>query len=242
MRQPVRRVGRTPIRTFVKPRMTSEITAKRPTAPAAIPAALAALIALLGWVALAIEFDRSVSLSLSKGRGWGEALFLYFRFFTILTNIGVATLMSVTAMRLAAGRSAPPTRVFNAGLIYILVTSVTYEWLLRSQWHPRGLQFYTDIVIHDVVPALTLLFWLAFAPRDNARWRDALWMLAYPAAFFAATLLAGALGQDYPYDFLDVDKLGYARVFVTGVIFVAVFYVLGLATTALSRSWAGTQR
>ena len=199
--------------------------------------ALAAITAGLGWFSLIVEFDRSLTTSLAKGRSLAEAAFLYFRFFTILTNIGIAVLMSVTLARLATRRNLPPARLFNAGLAYILVTCGTYEIVLRSQWAPHGMQFFTDTVIHDVVPALTLVFWLAFAPREGTRWRDALWTIAYPAAYLAMTLVAGALGEGYPYNFLDVDKLGFGSVLVVAAIFLAIFYALGLVTTGLSMGW-----
>ena len=204
----------------------------------ALGSALAGLTAALGWIALALEGRRSIEGSLGEGLGLPEALFLYLRFFTILTNIGIALLMSFSAVRLSGGRPLPSARLFNAGLIYILVTCATYEIMLRSHWSPRGLQFLTDMVIHDIVPALTLLFWVGFAPRAGTRWPDALWMLVYPAAYFAMTLGAGALGEGYPYSFLNVDKLGLGSVLVVAIVFLATFYALGLVTTGLSKAWA----
>ena len=52
---------------------------------------------------------------------------------------------------------------------------------------------------------------------------------------FAAAMVAGALGESYPYDFLDVSKLGYPTVTIVGVVFTAIFYALGLATITASR-------
>lgn len=199
--------------------------------------ALAAGIAAIGWAALTIEFDRSVVASLAKGRSLAEALFLYFRFFTNLTNIGIAALMSVTVACRLTQQQQPVARLFNAGLVYILVTGVTYEFMLRSHWSPAGLQYWTDLAVHDIVPILTLIFWIAFAPRDGTHWRDALLMTAYPAMFFAMTLAAGALGEGYPYNFLNVDNLGLGNVLLVALVFLAIFYVLGLVATALSMSW-----
>jgi hypothetical protein len=214
--------------------------AERPVARrnVVVGAALAGLIAALGWVALGIEFDRSIRHSLSAGRSWPQALFLYFRFFTIITNIGVAALMTSTALRLVQKRKLALPRIYNGALVYSVVTCATYEFMLRSQWRPQGLQFVTDMTIHDIVPALVLLFWFGFAPRRGARWRDALAMLAYPAGYFLVTLVAGALGQGYPYGFLDVGKLGALSVAVTAAVFLLIFYAAGLTTTALSMAWA----
>lgn len=204
--------------------------------------ALAGATAAIGWTALGIDFVRSMVHSLAIGRSWPQALFLYFHFFTVITNVGIASLMSLTALRLAARRPLPTTPVYGAALVYILVTCATYELMLRNQWRPQNLQFVTDIVIHDVVPALTLLFWLGFAPREGARWRDALWTLVYPAAYFMMTLIAGAAGEGYPYSFFDVDKLGMTSVLVTAAVFLAIFYGLSLVTIALSKKWASPAR
>lgn len=196
--------------------------------------AVAGVTAALGWIALAIEGHRSVTSTLAEGAGLAQAIFLYLRFFTILTNIGVAILMSVSCVRLMARGPLPAARLYNAGLIYILVTCVTYEVLLRSQWTPRGMQFLTDTVIHDIIPALTLVFWLGFAPRHGVRWRDVLWILAYPTAYFAMTLVAGAYGEGYPYSFVDVDRIGMSRVLIVAALFLAVFAALGVVTSAVS--------
>ena len=146
--------------------------------------------------------------------------------------------MTWTTVRLTLGRALPPAGVYNAALAYAGVTCVTYELLLRGLWSPHGVQFYTDLTMHDIVPAAVLLFWLTFAPRGDARWADILWLLIYPAAYLAATLVAGAFGEGYPYDFLDAGKLGYGLVAVVTLVFLAIFCALGLATTAASRRWA----
>ncbi len=201
-------------------------------------ALLSAFIACCGWTALAIELAMSLERSRTYGFPASEAVYLYLRYFTILTNIGTAALMSVTALRLARGAPLPPAGFHNAALAYLAVMCATYEGLLRRLWSPRGIQFVTDMTMHDVVPALTLLFWLGFVLGRSARWRDTLWLLAYPAAYLAVTLVAGALGAGYPYDFLDPGVLGSGGVTVVAAVFLVAFAGLGLAATAASRFWA----
>ena len=198
-------------------------------------ACLAALIACAGWIALVTELAMSLERSLAHGIALPQALFMFLRYFTILTNIGVAILMTWTVVQLVGARALPRAGVYNAALAYAGVTCLTYEALLRGLWSPQGVQFYTDLTMHDLVPAATLLFWLTFAPRGDARWRDVPWLLAYPTAYFAVTLLAGALGEGYPYDFLDAGRLGYGVVSLVAAVFLAIFFALGLATTAVSR-------
>jgi hypothetical protein len=51
----------------------------------------------------------------------------------------------------------------------------------------------------------------------------------------AWTLARGAVLHRYPYFFVDVDKLGYPRVLVTALWFLATFYGLGLGAVAVGR-------
>ena len=206
-----------------------------PTTRSRLGCTLAILMAGLGWSALGIELRISLADSFSKGLGWPEAIYLYLRFFTILANLGSAILMTTTALVWLRQRPLPPAPLYGAALAYMLVTGVTYELLLRRLWSPHGIQFLSDMTMHDIVPTLTLLFWLGFAPREGAHRRDPLWMMIFPLAYFSITLVAGARGAGYPYDFLDAARLGYGRVFVIGIVFLAMFLVIGIATTALAR-------
>ncbi len=210
------------------------------TGRARLGALLSASIAGCGWTALAIELAMSLARSRVHGIPLPETLYLYLRYFTILTNIGTAALMSVSALRFMRNAALPPAGIYNAALAYVAVMCATYEGLLRRLWSPHGIQFATDVTMHDVVPGLTLLFWLGFVLGRRARWRDTLWLLAYPAAYLAATLVAGALGAGYPYDFLDPGVLGTGGVTVVAGVFLVVFAGLGLATTAVSRLRAGS--
>ena len=64
------------------------------------------------------------------------------------------------------------------------------------------------------------------------RWRDPLVMLVYPAAYLAMTLVAGAYGEGYPYEFLSVTKIGLRNVLIVSLAFLFVFLALGLLVTA----------
>jgi hypothetical protein len=203
-----------------------------------MPIALAALIAVLGWAALGIDFDLSISASIAHGHSIAEAVFHYMRFFTNLTNIGIAVLMTASTLRLVRGQPLHPARVFDAALVYLIVTCVTYEAMLRNQWSPNHIRFFTDALLHDLIPGLTLVFWLAYAPRAPANWREAALVLIYPTVFLMGTLIAGTCGQGYPYHFLDVDKIGVPRLALVVLVFLVVFYTLALLTNGMSMRWA----
>lgn len=213
--------------------------AERPRAPAAgakrVVVPLAAVACVLGLAALAMEARVSFHNSFAKGRGWAETTFLYLRYFTITTNFGLVWLHGTTAFRLLRGRRLPSGRIYDAWLVYAIVTGITYELLLRSSWSPQGAEFVSDLMLHDVVPLLTLAIWLIGAPRIGVGWRDPLAMLAYPAAYLAMTLVAGAYGEGYPYDFLDVSRIGLGAVLLVSLAFLALFLGLGTLVTALAK-------
>ena len=196
--------------------------------------ALAAIACVLGLAALGTEARFSFGRSFAKGRGTAEATFLFLRYFTITTNVGLCWLHGTTAFRLMRGRRLPAGGIYDAWLVYAAVTAVTYELLLRSSWSPQGAEFLSDLMLHDVVPLLALAVWLLAAPRTGVGRHDPLAMLVYPAAYLAVTLAAGAYGEGYPYDFLDVTKIGLGRVLAVSLAFLAVFLVLGVLVTALA--------
>lgn len=196
---------------------------------------VAALAAVLGTAALGIEAHDSFARSFREGRGLADAAFRYLRFFTILTNLGLVVLQAVTARRLASGRPLPSGRLYDSALVYAIVTGVTYELLLRGLWSPQDWMFVSDMVLHDVTPVLMLATWAMAAPRREVGWGDPFAMLAFPAAYLAVTLVAGAHGEGYPYDFLNVATLGLRNVLWVSLAFLAVFLALGFAVTAAAR-------
>lgn len=164
-----------------------------------------------------------------------HAIVKFFSFFTVLSNIAVGTLL--TAPMLAAdrplGRWADRAGTRVAVGVYIAITAAIYHTLLAGLWRPTGLQLVADILLHTVTPVLFLVDFLAFPPREAARWGSAWKALVFPLAYGAWTLLHGAGTGFYPYPFLDVGKHGYGAVLVTMVVMGAGFYAATLGLTGL---------
>jgi hypothetical protein len=64
------------------------------------------------------------------------------------------------------------------------------------------------VLLHDLIPSLYLACWVIFVRKSSLLWKHAVWWLAYPAAYFAYTLLRGAPLGWYPYPFLDANAFG----------------------------------
>ena len=63
------------------------------------------------------------------------------------------------------------------------------------------------------------------------------WSL-YPLAYFGYALLRGEWIGFYPYPFIDVTALGYARVLGNALVMLVAFLLLGLGVIGLDR-WQG---
>src|SRR5579864_3271721 len=121
--------------------------------PVAMPRAAAALVAIVCWAGLAVQF----SATYGAHHHVVSALWILARFFTILTNLMVATAMTWIAI-------GQRTSAFVLGglTIAILLVGVVYALLLAGLHELRGPAFVADILLHKVSPVLMALWWLLF--------------------------------------------------------------------------------
>jgi len=97
------------------------------------------LMATLAWTGLGLQFYITLGQSMATGKTLVSAITFYLSFFTILTNLLVAsatTFSSLGSSRL--GRFFSQPAVLTAIAIYILVVGVVYSLVLRELWAPTG--------------------------------------------------------------------------------------------------------
>ncbi|MGO4701693.1 Pr6Pr family membrane protein [Dyella sp. 2RAB6] len=197
----------------------------------------AATAAALGWLALILQWLFSIQLSIEKGQSALAGTWIYFGFYTILTNILVALAFTACAL----GPRGSVTRFFNrpgtctAVAMSIVVVSAVYNVMLRQLWHPQGWQLFADATLHDVMPLAFLAYWWFAVPKTAVSRRQIPAWLGYPAAYFAYALARGAVNHWYPYPFLDVTSLGYLQVVVNALLVLLFFIAVALALVALAR-------
>lgn len=202
-----------------------------------------AAIAAIAWFALGLQLYLEIMRSLAGAAPMLTIVTRYFSFFTILTNLAVALTLTIsliwskTRLGLFCSRAA-----VQAGVaVYIAVVGAIYSLLLRHIWSPTGAQKLADMLLHDVVPVLFVLYWLIFVPKAPLRWKHALLWLGYPVAYMVYTLLHGLATAWYPYPFVDATTLGFPRALGNATGMLAVFFGVGLLLVAIGR-WMARRR
>ena len=149
-----------------------------------------------------------------------------FAFFSIQSNIFVAATTLLLALN--PNRSSTTFKVARlTGIVAISITFVVFHAVLSKLVDLESWALVADNLLHTVVPALAVVGWLIFGPR-NLTDRRVMWLsLLFPLAWCAFTLIRGEFVGWYPYPFIDVGVLGYGKVLVNSL-WIGVLY-LGVA-------------
>lgn len=194
---------------------------------------VALVTALIGWAALALQLG--IIVERMAADGVAAALWRFFGYFTILTNLMVAVVASAIAL-CPKGRLAGP-RMRLAALASILLVGIIYSLLLRHVWNPVGWQNVADHGLHDVVPPLFLFAWV-LGRHGGLGFRDAIWAVVPGLAYLLYALARGAADGWYAYWFLNPETLGWPRLALSIVLLSAGFALMGLLLVALDRALA----
>ncbi|MEJ2889493.1 Pr6Pr family membrane protein [Actinomycetospora aeridis] len=160
-------------------------------------------------------------------------------YFTIQSNI----LVLIVAVTLVAdpGRDGRIWRILRLdALLGIVITGLVFDLVLIDYVHPSGWQLVATIGFHYIAPWATLLGWLLFGPRPRIDRSTMAWAFLWPFAWIVYTFLRGALVGWYPYPFLDVAEIGYARSIASTAIILGVAVVLVLIFKAIDGAQART--
>jgi hypothetical protein len=198
-------------------------------------------MALVGWVALIAQLNLTLGLVAAKGGTYGEAIWHFIAYFTVLTNM----LVALTATRVALGQwpggAQPSASALTAVVIAIAVVGVVYRFVLSPRGPDLvGFAAIVDVALHEVEPVLAALFWVLFVPKRQLTFVDPFYWIAYPIAYLAYALVRGALEGWYPYFFIDVTKLGLGQVLVNAGLLTCA--MLGFGYLLVGAVWLATSR
>jgi hypothetical protein len=198
----------------------------------------ALLGAIVAWFALGLQFYLSNALVMSQGRSFAATLFVYFGYFTILTNLLSACMLTAAARRVDGATS---TNIFLQAstvggiAVSMALVGLVYNVVLRPLYSPEGLARLADELLHVVMPLVALLYAWLCVRKSGLQWSDALKWAVYPLVYLVYAMVRGALSGAYPYPFVDVAKLGYPTVMVNSVGVCVVFMLMALLFIALGR-------
>jgi len=220
-------------------------------APSGASRSMAAVIAVIAWIAFGAQTNVTVHRLAMRGFGVVAGLERLTSYLTNLTVLAVA--ICFTCIVISAG--SHPGRFFRhppvvtAVVVYMVFVGIAYNTLLRYLWTPSGLREMLNETLHTILPLLCALYWLLFVPRFTLVVRDCLLWLVYPLCYLFVTLWRGHATDFYPYPFIDVDQLGYARVLVNALLLLfgfvalmAVFIAINARRPPSSASRHGPQR
>lgn len=196
-----------------------------------------ALLATLIWVALLIQFYISTVKLMSDGRTLGGALVHLWSYFTIQNNFLVALAFTVLLLWPASkiGKLFSTPTVLTAMGVYIIIVCLVYQLVLRQQYTQHGWFKFCDEIFHSISPPMFILFWLIFVEKPKIPWGKAINWLLYPLLYCFYILIRGALSKQYPYSFIDGNKLTYLQIFINCVFLLIAFLSIGLILISITR-------
>ena len=168
-----------------------------------LPRALAAIIAALAWLSfLRTFYDYSFGLEALRYGAIMTSLF-----YTHWATLIVAIIFSAIAVGLR--RWAAPDVVGHTVIIMGI--------LVGHYWFFQGLGNFLisplrSKIVHGILPALIVIYWVAFIERRKLRRAHPLYWTAFPLLYTVYALGRGAVTGEYAYDVGNPDKLGYMRV------------------------------
>ena len=192
-------------------------------------------VGALGWIAIVVQLV--TTLTVPTGPDALTRIVSYFSFFTILSNILVATTLTVSSLtgRSRAGRIFLRYELRTALAVYMIITCGIYATLLAGLSPLTEVQYLADVVLHYVIPPLYLVDWMLIRPEFRIDWKNVFYFLIFPLLYGVYTLVRGAMTGLYPYPFVDVTKLGYPAVLITFGLFVLLFLGVSVIMVAVGR-------
>jgi hypothetical protein len=157
-------------------------------------------------------------------------------YFTVVSNLLVVLGVTIPLLwpKRRAGRFFSKPQTVTGLLVYLAIVGFVYHVAVARLWNPQGMQKIVDVIQHDIVPILFLLYWI-FTPKGQLSWKVIFSWLLLPAVYLIFILVRGAITNVYPYPFVDVSQLGIRQVLINAGLLTLGFVVFGMAAVALDR-------
>jgi NurA-like 5'-3' nuclease len=164
----------------------------------------------------------------------------YFAYFTIQSSLVAAVVLTVSALRELKGLE--DTKTLNLARLsvstYAIVVAVVYNALLRGTPVLPGDPDYgynwpvaPNEILHVWAPIFIVLDLALTRMTTKLKFKQIFWVLAFPMAWLAFTIIRGLVTNWWAYWFLNPNE----DAGITGVVtYIVVIIVFGLASAAIS--------
>jgi hypothetical protein len=164
----------------------------------------------------------------------------YFAYFTIQTSIIAAVVLAAAGVRELQGKA--DTKVLNLAKLsvssYAIVVAVVYNALLRGTVVQPGEPDYGYVwpvlpneILHVWAPIFIVLDFALTKTTTKLKFKQIFWILVFPMAWLAFTIIRGILTDWWAYWFLNPNlEAGVGGV----AVFIMIIVVFGLASASIS--------
>ncbi|MBL8547373.1 MAG: Pr6Pr family membrane protein [Hyphomonadaceae bacterium] len=199
--------------------------------------AVAAFGALLGLAGLGLQYWLLYADMSANGASALDVLWRFYVYFTLLTNTLVTLVFARAVLKPDSLEGLNAPRVELMAVTSIMFVCIVYNILLAPRWDPQGWQKLADVIVHNAVPALFLVFW-ALRPHGGLKWAHAVFAGLWPLAYAMYGLSRGALDGFYPYFFMDPTSASYAEIAINVLGLFLAFLTGALLLIGISRALA----
>ena len=175
----------------------------------------------LGILALIFQFNFAIDYWMASGLSLWAAVGQYFSYYTIIINtFACICLTLIFANKKSRVRKFLISKsILSVVVVNLLFVAIGYNLLLRNLWHPVGIEFYINEILHSIMPVMFIIFYYLFVPAGKLKRSNIFSWLLLPLTYLIVILIRGELTGFYPYPFLEPYHSGYRSVF---------FYVITL--------------
>lgn len=169
-----------------------------------------------------------------------EKILATLSYYTVLSNLFVLLLFIYIVYLYDIKQQQIPTSysiLKGSATVGIFLTFIIYHFVLRPVLISSGFEYspysISDLLVHYLVPIMTLLDYLLFDEKGNYQKSFIKFWMIFPIAYVVYVYLYGGLGgtfpsydyeSSFPYFFLDYQTYGWTvLLFIIGI---ALFYLL----------------
>lgn len=153
-------------------------------------------------------------------------LIFYYSFFTVLSNI----MLAISCLILVFNPNCSKTG-FNVirlnGLVGVFITMIVYNLMLRGIHRPpTPLLEFANESLHVVIPILGLLTWLIYGPFKRINIKSIFYSFCSLIIYGIYTFVRGYMTGQYPYPFINVNRIGYEKALIAASGIAVFFFIL----------------